>query len=99
VDNYYGHFFRRSSDLLTVANVDAFKTFGIELKLAESVITQRGVFLQSALLCVSLSLSPSLSLSLSLCLSLAWWSDNKTGTRWAPTTASGASAYTRCTCP
>lgn len=50
VENYYGHYFRRSSDLLTLANVDSGKCYGIELRLDDSVINTNVMFLQTALL-------------------------------------------------
>ena len=60
VENYYGHYFRRSSDLLTLANVDSAKSFGIEIKLDDSIINSNVLYLQTALLyphCIEICLN------------------------------------------
>eukprot|EP00698_Gefionella_okellyi_P018498 TRINITY_DN5550_c0_g1_i1.p1 TRINITY_DN5550_c0_g1~~TRINITY_DN5550_c0_g1_i1.p1 ORF type:complete len:954 (+),score=203.14 TRINITY_DN5550_c0_g1_i1:57-2864(+) len=50
VENYYGHYFRRSTDLLTLANVDSNKTYAIELRMEDATITAPVIYLQAALL-------------------------------------------------
>jgi protein transport protein SEC24 len=50
VQGYYGHFFLRSQDLLSLPSIDSDKAFGVHLTLSESAIPTPFCTIQSALL-------------------------------------------------